>query len=161
MLAHRARLVGQARSADLRAADPLGILSMAGILSAAQVDAGWRYAVLRWRLFGKASPDTRLYQRYLAGIVGPMAASEPLSEASERRLRAAFEDADRALREAGAVAWRETRRVAVEQKLPDWFWRARFGHPVVGDDTLRRALQTGLTALGAHELPGRAARDTG
>jgi hypothetical protein len=156
LLAHRARLVGRAHSGDPRVAEPLGVLSMAGILTPGQVDAGWRYAVLRWRLFGSPLPDTRLYQRYLSGVVGPVSATAPLSEASERRLRDAFEGADAALRAAGIVAWRETRRVAVEQRLPDWFWRARLGQPVVGDDHLRCALQSGLTALGTHWRSGRA-----
>jgi hypothetical protein len=117
--AHRARLVGVAHSDDPRAADPLGILSMAGLLSPAEVDAGWRYAVLRWQLFGSPLPDTRLYQRYLAGFVGPVGATAPLDEPAERQQRARFEAADAALRDIGTLAWRETRKVAVDQALPD------------------------------------------
>lgn len=130
---------------------------MAGRLSASQVDAAWRYAVLRWRLFGTAMPHTRLYQRYLSGIVGPAVASAELSEHAERRLRAAYEAADGALRDAGALAWRETRHVAVEQRLPDWFWRVRLGQPVVGDAAACRALQAGLSVLALHFRSGRAA----
>jgi hypothetical protein len=157
--AHRARLVGAAQSSDPRAAEPLGILAMAGILSAAQVDAGWRYAVLRWRLFGSPMPATRLYQRYLGGLVGPSAAvAATLSDTAERRLRDLFEEADAALRSAGDLAWRETRRVAVEQTLPDWFWRLRMAQPVVGDDALRAALQSGLAELAGHWRIGSVVR---
>jgi hypothetical protein len=148
--AHRARLVGAAHGDDPRAGDPLGILAMAGLLTAAQVDAGWRYTVLRWRLFGSPLPATRFYQRYLAGIVGPGAAGATLGEAAEKRLRDVFEEADAALRAAGMLAWRETRRTAVEQVLPDWFWRIRSARPVVGDTACRDALQAGLAALAAH-----------
>ena len=146
--------MGVANADDPRAADPLGILSMAGLLTAVQVDAGWRYAVIRWRLFGSPRPTTRLYQRYLAGIIGPGAAVATLGESAERRLRDAFEGADAALRAAGPLAWRETRRTAVEQALPDWFWRLRLARPVVGDAAARDALLAGLSALVAHWRTG-------
>ncbi|CAN0513940.1 unnamed protein product, partial [Discosporangium mesarthrocarpum] len=142
----RTRLVGVVHRDDPRAADPLGVLSLAGILSPAQVDAGWRFAVLRWHLFGKPMPDTRLYQRYLAGLVGPDSGCE-IDDATELRLRRSYEAADRALRDTGALAWSETRAVCVEQRLPTWFWRARLGQPVVGDATCRRALVAGLSTL--------------
>lgn len=158
--AHRARLVGHAHSDDPRAADPLGILSMAGVLTPEQVDAGWRYAVLRWQLFGSPHPDTRLYQRYLGGIVGVAGETPSLGERAERRLRAIYEGADRELRDAGGLAWREVRRVAVEQSLPDWFWRSRLAQPVLGDDVLCQALQTGLSALAAYWQAARPENQT-
>lgn len=159
--AHRARLVGVAQSSDPRAAEPLGILSLAGLVTPAEVDAGWRYAVLRWQLFGSPLPDTRLYQRYLAGFTGPAGTTAPLGEAAERLYRARFEAADAALRQAGTLAWRETRRVAVEQALPDWFWRTRIGQTLVGDMARRRALQAGLAALAEHWRCGNDARTAG
>ena len=34
------------------------------------MDAGWIYAVMRWRAFGKPTPHTHIYTRYASGLTG-------------------------------------------------------------------------------------------
>ena len=147
LLARRALLVGADGAHDPRAADPLGVLQMAGHISQDQMDAGWVYAVMRWRAFGKPTPYTSIYERYATGLTGYSAGQASLYPETDTRARDVFERGDNALRNAGRLAWSETRRATVEHCLPGWYWRAKSGPLGRADAVERAALLRGLDVL--------------
>lgn len=147
LLQKRAEIVGRKDAAHPHAGDPLGVLHLAGHIDEPQMNAGWTYAVLRWRLFGKPMAETRLYERYLSGVLGPAPSVQGVPDDVEPCLRAAFNRGELALRDAGRLSWLAARSVAVEQRLPDWFWRVRHAAPQQDDPIEKLALQRGLAAL--------------
>jgi len=155
--ARRALLVGADGARDPRAGDPLGILRLSGHITQAQMDAGWIYAVMRWRAFGKPTPYTHIYARYTSGLTGMTGGDATLYPDTDRRARDIFARGDNALRNAGRLAWSETRRASVEHRLPAWFWRAKTGPLGKADAIERAALLRGLDALA--EAYGRGRRD--
>ncbi|MBO6782588.1 MAG: hypothetical protein JJ899_04840 [Alphaproteobacteria bacterium] len=158
LIAKRALLVGADGARDPRAADPLGILQMAGHISRDQMDAGWIYAVMRWRAFGKPTPYTSVYERYATGLTGFRAGEASLYPDTDLRARDIFARGDNALRNAGRLAWSETRRATVEHTVPAWYWRLKSGPPGRADALERAALLRGLDALA--EVYGRGASGT-
>lgn len=147
LMARRALLVGADGARDPRAADPLGILQMAGHISRDQMDAGWVYAVMRWRAFGKPTPYTSIYERYAVGLAGYRAGDASLYPDTDMRARDVFARGDNALRNAGRLSWSETRQVTVEHHLPAWYWRLKNGPLGRADAVERAALLRGLDAL--------------
>jgi len=147
LMAKRALLVGADGARDPRAADPLGILQMAGHISRDQMDAGWIYAVMRWRAFGKPTPYTSIYERYAVGLTGCRAGDASLYPETDMRARDVFARGDNALRNAGRLSWSETRQVSVEHRLPGWYWRLKSGPLGWADALERAALLRGLDAL--------------
>lgn len=145
--ARRALLVGAAGARDPRSGDPLGILRLSGHITQAQMDAGWVYAVMRWRAFGKPTPYTHIYQRYASGLTGMNAGGADLYPDADARARDILARGDNVLRNAGWLAWSETRRVSVEHRLPGWYWRSKTGPLSKADAIERAALLRGLDAL--------------
>ena len=156
--ARRALVVGADGVRDPRSGDPLGILRLSGHISQAQMDAGWVYAVMRWRAFGKPTPYTHIYERYASGLTGMNAGGANLYPDADARARDIFARGDNVLRNAGRLAWSETRRVSVEHRLPAWFWRAKTGPLGKADAIERAALLRGLDALA--EAYGRGDKDS-
>jgi hypothetical protein len=155
--ARRALLVGADGARDPRAGDPLGILRLSGHITQAQMDAGWIYAVMRWRAFGKPTPYTHVYASYTSGLTGMTGGDATLYPDTDRRARDIFARGDNALRNAGRLAWSETRRASVEHRLAAWFWRAKTGPLGKADAIERAALLRGLDALA--EAYGRGRHD--
>ncbi len=158
LIAKRALLVGADGARDPRAADPLGVLQMTGHISRDQMDAGWIYAVMRWRAFGKPTPYTSVYERYASGLTGYRPGDASLYPETDVRARDVFARGDNALRNAGRLAWSETRRATVEHRLPAWYWRLKSGSLGRADALERAALIRGLDALS--EAYGRGAFGT-
>ena len=140
------------------ARDPLGILRLSGHITQAQMDAGWVYTVMRWRAFGKPTPYTHIYERYASGLTGKNAGGANLYPDVDVRARDIFARGDNVLRNAGRLAWSETRRASVEHRLPAWFWRAKTGPLGQADAIERAALLRGLDALA--EAYGRGDRNS-
>jgi len=149
LYARRALIVGADGARDPRSGDPLGILRLSGHISQIQMDAGWIYTVMRWRAFGKPTPYTHIYERYATGLTGHGGGGASLYPDTDMRARDIFARGDNVLRNAGRLAWSETRRVSVEHRLPAWFWRAKTGPLGKADAIERAALLRGLDALAA------------
>lgn len=145
--ARRALIVGADGARDPRSGDPLGVLRLSGHITQAQMDAGWVYTVMRWRAFGKPTPYTHIYQRYASGLTGMNAGGANLYPDADARARDIFARGDNVLRNAGRLAWSETRRASVEHRLPAWFWRSKAGPLGKADAIERAALLRGLDAL--------------
>lgn len=154
----RRLIVGADGARDPRAGDPLGVLEMTGHITADQRDGGWIYAIMRWRAFGKPTPYTHIYERYASGLTGYQVGGASLYPDTDERARDIFARGDNALRNAGRLAWSETRRAAVGHELPGWYWRAMTGPLGPADSVERAALQRGLDALS--EAYGRGAFGT-
>jgi len=147
LFAKRRMIVGAAGARDLRAGDPLGALRLCGHISQAQMDAGWIYAVMRWRAFGKPTPYTHSYERHASGLTGMRADGVSLYPEADERARDIFARGDNLLRNAGRLAWSETRQVAIEHRLPAWFWREK-SRPLGKADAIEKAaMMRGLDAL--------------
>jgi hypothetical protein len=153
--AHRRLIVGADGARDPRSGDPLGILQMTGHITREQMDGGWIYAIMRWRAFGKPVPYTHIYERHASGLTGFQAGQANLYPEIDERARDSLARGDNALRNAGRLAWSETRHVAVEHQLPGWYWRAMRGPLGRADGIERAALLRGLDALA--EAYGRGA----
>ncbi len=140
LMRKRAALVGGQNQRDQLAGDPLGILLLNGLLNEDQVRAAWRFAILRWRLFGKPFPAAaRMYDPYR-----PRSKTEPVGDpAGEDR----YARCCAALKQCGRLAWQEVRSTAVEQRLPAWFLRLKLGQMRTGDGRRQEALKLGLDAL--------------
>ena len=153
----RRLIVGAAGARDPRAGDPRGALRLCGHISQPQMDAGWIYAVMRWRAFGKPSPYTHIYERYASGLTGMRAGGASLYPDTDERARDIFARGDNVLRNAGRLAWSETRHVAIEHRLPAWFCREKTRPLGKADAIEKAALLRGLDALA--EAYGRGTRD--
>lgn len=66
---------------------------------------------------------------------------------ADARARDIFARGDNVLRNAGRLAWSDTRRVSVEHRLPGWYWRSKAGPLGKADAIERAALLRGLDAL--------------
>ena len=140
LMRKRADLVGSQNQNDQMAGDPLGILQLNGLLNEDQVHAAWRFAILRWRLYGKPFPSAaRVYDPYR-----PRKASDSEGDpAAEDRYARCCD----VLKNCGRLAWQEVRNTAMEQRLPAWFLRLKMGQMRGGDERRKQALQMGLDAL--------------
>ncbi|MHA1565277.1 MAG: hypothetical protein ACTSX7_08210 [Alphaproteobacteria bacterium] len=136
----RAELVGCQNQRDPLASNPLGILLLNGHLSEDQVHAAWRFAILRWRLYGKPFPAAaKVYDPFR-----PNRGSEPAADpVGEDRYAKCCE----VLKDCGLLAWQEVRSTAMEQRLPAWFLRLKMGEMRDGDGRRQEALRLGLDAL--------------
>ena len=145
--ARRALVVGANVARDPRSGDPLGILRLSGHITQAQMDAGWVYTVMRRRAFGKPTPYIHIYERYASGLTRKNAGGANLCPDVDVRARDIFARGDNVLRNAGRLAWSETRRVSVEHRLPAWFWCAKTG-PLGQADARARGAAAGFGCAG-------------
>ncbi len=139
-MAKRANLVGRQNQKNPLAGDPLGILLLNGLLTEDQAHAAWRFAILRWRLYGKPFPGAaRVYDPFR-----PKGTTETAADpVGEDRYNKCCE----VLRDCGRLAWQEVRNTAMEQRLPAWFLRLKMGQIRKGDGRRQEALISGLDAL--------------
>ena len=136
----RADLVGRQNQRNPLAGDPLGILLLNGHLSEDQVHAAWRFAILRWRLYGKPFPAAaKIYDPYRPNR-GSAPEADPVGE--DRYAKCC-----EILKDCGSLAWQEVTHTAMEQRLPAWFLRLKMGEMRHSDGRRKAALRLGLDAL--------------
>ena len=136
-LKHRARLVDAKHIADPRAGDLLGIMELAGVITASQRQSGWAWATAMWATYGR--PHAAIVN--LDG--GDKGHSDGPSERMEKRARAGLA----ALEKVGHDATHWARAVCLEQKVPGWYWRRKSSVVRLRDERDKRAFVEGLAAL--------------
>ena len=100
LMAQRGSLVGAANAGDQRDSYALGILNLNRRINDRQMEAGWLFAVLRWRLYGKPFAAARDYRAYLSRDPGEVADVDVDDEAELRRR---YDVAEHALRKQGTL----------------------------------------------------------
>lgn len=127
----------------------LGILLGAELITREQYDAAWIFAAKRYMAFGKPFARCPEYDEFVH--LSFDADTEPaLSDEKRRLARAAYIAADEELKTRGTKLRDGVQNIAIYQRTPQWYVRARLGEGRVGDDRAHQMLLEGLEILVRH-----------
>lgn len=148
--AKRRALVGAAADPAL-AEHPLGVLLARDLVTLEQFEAGLRYSTLRASAIGRVDPAGTILGRLVKSDSSGTDASSAFETDDEHdaRISAAYDAADRALRDAGRGAREQVRNVCLYRRMPSWAARLIGGSATTRpSDARRRAeLIAGLDSL--------------
>lgn len=140
--AHRAMLVGPDHIHDGRAGDKLGVLELAGLITASEREAATTWAHAMWAVYGKPRASGGSMEPRIPGHgEGPGAHVEAIAKAGRDVLKG-----------VGHHAYHFARMVAVEDRLPGWYRR---DHVRTGDIRQVSEFLEGLRALDREMPAGR------
>ena len=146
MLKHDATK-GETRLDIAMAESPLALMRAKGVLTEAQYEAGWRFAVARYRVFGRPFERAGSYSEWVGGNGDNSEARDPDRDSQNAM---AYKSVWEVLHRVSRLAALEVLNATVHQRVPGWW--ARWGLLTIRAGDVRRQSQffAGLNALVAY-----------